>query len=182
MNVLGIDGGMTRLGLGAITYTDEEPGLITHGLIYHPRNDEMTFNDHLNSGIEQIVTSFPKALDLISPDIIIGETIPAGRLGSNDSLVIAAITTCKVIAFQFGIPWHDMAASTVKKGIAGDGRATKVQVRNAVIDVFPTVGITHQTLKKEQKENGEKPDGLPFDVFDALAIAVVGARKYASST
>lgn len=181
MNVLGIDGGMTRLGLGAITLDDGELRLITHGLIHHPREEEMTFNEHLNSGIAQIVVAFPKALDLINPDIIIAETIPAGRLGSNDSLVIAAVTTCKVIANQFGIPWRDVAANTVKKQIAGDGRATKVQVRNAVFDIFPAVEQTHQNTKKEQKENGEKPTGLPQDVFDALAIAVVGARIHESS-
>lgn len=181
MNVLGIDGGMTRLGLGAITYGPEEITLITHGLIYHPRDTEMSFNDHLNSGIAQIVIQFPRALDLVQPDIIVAETIPAGRLGSNDSLVIAAVTTCKVIANQFGIEWHDVAANTVKKQIAGDGRATKVQVRNAVFDLLPKVEETHIKLKKEQKENGDKPTGLPQDVFDALAIAVVGARIYAKA-
>jgi len=181
MNVLGIDGGMTRLGLGAIEHYPEHMALITHGLIFHPRDTEMGFNDHLNSGIAQIVTQFPRALDLIQPDMIVAETIPAGRLGSNDSLVIAAVTSCKVIAYQFGIEWHDVAANTVKKQIAGDGRATKIQVRNAVFELFPKVEHTHKQTKLEQKELGEKPTGLPQDVFDALAIAVVGARIYANN-
>lgn len=177
MRVLGIDGGFTRLGLGVVDYNDPELGLITHGLIYNPRDPQMSFNEHLNAGILRITNDFPRFLDLTRPDIIYGETIPVGRLGSNDSLVIAAVTTCKVIAFQFGIEWHDIAASTVKKDFTGDGRATKTLVRDIVFDIFPVVQERHAALKQEQKDHGEKPDGLPKDVFDALAIAVVGAKK-----
>lgn len=177
MRVLGIDGGMTRLGLGVVDYDDTEYGLVTHGLIYNPRDPEMAFNDHLNAGILRISNDFPRFLDLTRPDVIWAETIPAGRLGSNDSLVIAAVTTCKVIAFQFGIEWHDIAASTVKKDLTGDGRATKVLVRDTVFGMFPVVQERHATLKKEQKDHGEKSVGLPQDVFDGIAIAVVGAKK-----
>ena len=178
MRVLGIDGGMTRLGIGAVRQEGDSFRLITHGLIHHPRDPERTFNEHLNLGIAQIVNDLPRLLDLVNPEIIVSEFIPAGKLGANDSLVIAAVTTCKVIAFQFGIPWHDVAASTVKKELTGDGRATKVTVRNAVFDIFPLVEIRHQQMKAEQKQGGEKAVGLPQDVFDALGIAVVGANLY----
>jgi len=182
MNVLGIDGGMTRLGLGALNVQGANFTLITHGLIYHPRDPEMTFNEHLNTGISRIVNDFPRFLDLVRPDIIYAETIPAGRLGSNDSLVIAAVTTCKVIAAQFGIEWRDIAASTVKKQFTGDGRATKTVVRNTVLGLYPLVAERHALLKAEQKEHGEKPTGLPQDVFDALAIATVGANKHVTNS
>lgn len=171
---------MTRLGLGAVK-ADSNLTLITHGLIYHPRDPAVSFNDYLNAGILQITNEFPRFLDLVRPDVIYGETIPAGRLGANDSLVIAAVTTCKVIAFQFGIEWHDIAASTVKKQLTDDGRATKTLVRNTVIDLYPKVGARHAAIKLEQKENGEKRTGLPQDVFDAIAIAVVGARKHVNN-
>src|SRR6476469_2310100 len=106
MNVLGIDGGFTRLGLGVVKIDGTKLPLVTHGMIYNPRDPEMSFNDHLNAGILRITMDFPRFLDLTRPSIIYGETIPAGRLGANDSLVIAAVTTCKVIAHQFGIEWH----------------------------------------------------------------------------
>ncbi len=178
MQILGLDGGMTRLGIGVVKVEDDQVRLVTHGLIYHPRDPEQKFNQHLNSGIAQIVTDFPRLLDLTKPDLIISEYIPAGKLGSNDSLIIAAVTTCKVIAFQFGIDWVDIAASTVKKELTGDGRASKILIRNTVFDLYPLVEARHKQLKVEQKQIGEKVVGLPQDVFDGLAIAHVGANLY----
>lgn len=179
MNILGVDGGMTRLGLGAVKIDGEDIHFVTHGLIYNPRDPEERFNDHLNRGIEGIVTGFPRLLDIVRPNLIVSELIPAGKLGANDSLVIAAVTTCKVIAIQFGISWMDIAASTVKKQLTGNGRATKTMIRNTIFDLFPIVEERHLELKKVQKRQGEKVVGLPFDVTDAIGVAVVGARKYA---
>jgi Holliday junction resolvasome RuvABC endonuclease subunit len=182
MQILGLDGGMTRLGVGAVNTIPDGLDLILHGLIYHPRAADQKFNEHLNAGIGGITTDFPRLLNVAQPDLIVSELIPAGKLGANDSLVIAAITTCKVIAFQFGIEWKDIAAVTVKKQLTGNYRATKTQIRNTIFELFPTVETRHVELKKEQKENGEKVVGLPFDVTDALAVAVVGARLYEETT
>ncbi len=178
MKILGIDGGMSRLGIGAVETVDNSINLLAHGVIMHPRNADVKFNKHLNAGIEQIVDQFPRLLDAIKPDLIISEYIPAGKLGSNDSLVIAAVTTCKVVAFQFGIEWKDIAANAVKKQLTGNHRATKVLVRNTVFELFPLVEARHIQLKAEQKEAGEKATGIPQDTFDSLGIAWVGANIY----
>jgi len=167
---------MTRLGIGAVEIDDGNLSLITYGMLVHPRNPALKFNAHLNEGIEQITIELPRLIDLTKPDIICGEIVPAGRLGSNSELVVAAITACKVIAFQFGIPWKDLAANTVKKQVTGDGLATKAAVRNAIIAEFPKVGERHAKLKKEQKAAGEPAKGLYEDVFDAVAIAACGAK------
>jgi Holliday junction resolvasome RuvABC endonuclease subunit len=178
MIVMGIDGGMVRLGLAAVRPIDNGEELITHGLIYHPRGSE-PFNEYLETGIIQIVDSFPRFIDLVRPDLIVSEYIPAGKLGSSDSQVIAAVTTCRVIAYQFGIDWKNIGANTVKKELTGDYRASKTLVRNTVLDLFPTVAQRHQEMKLEQKAAGDKKrPGLPQDVFDALAVAVVGTRLY----
>lgn len=175
MNVVGLDGGMVRLGLGAVTYDKGSIDLLTYGLIGNPRGEEK-FNDFLTIGITQIVNDFPKFLDLTRPDVIVSETIPAGKLGSSDSQVIAAVTTCHVIAIQWGIPWINVGANTVKKNLTEDYRASKTLVRNTILDMFPTVAVRHAEVKLQQKEAGEKKrPGLPQDVFDALAVAVVGA-------
>ncbi len=178
MRVLGIDGGMTRLGIGAVELKGDELRLITYGLIQNPRGADEKFNAHLNAGIKQIVDDFPKLLDMITPSIIVSETIPAGKLGANDSLVIAAVTTCKVVAHQFGIKWYDIAAVTAKKQLTGDYRASKATVRNTVLDIFPSINVRHKQQKTEQKNHGEKMIGLPQDCFDAIGIAVVGANIY----
>lgn len=177
MKILGIDPGMQNLGLGLIQLDGDEVQLLNYGLIYHPRTAEK-FNDHLDAGINQLAVDFPKYLHLAQPAIIVSEYVPVGKLGSNDSLVTAAITTCKVIAFQFGIDWYSIAASTVKKGITGDHKASKAKVRNAIIEAFPELGESHAEEKKEQKQSGQKATGLPQDVFDAVAIACVGGAKW----
>lgn len=166
---------MLRLGFAGVAQ-GEQLELITFGLISNPRDPASKFNEHLNKSIHQVTDDLPKALDLIRPDIIVAETVPVGRLGSNTELVVAAITACKVIAHQFGIPWYDIGATTVKKDFTGDMKASKVTVRNAVFDLFPIVEERHTKIKREQKSQGKKMEGLPFDVFDAVAIAVVGVN------
>lgn len=178
MIVLGIDGGMVRLGLGVVEAKGEQINLVTYGLINHPRLDEK-YNQFLNEGIEQITDCLPRFLQATKPDIIVSETIPAGKLGASSSQVIAAVTACKVIAYQAKIPWYDIGANTVKKGLTEDYRASKTLIRNTILGLFPTIEQRHREEKLAQKEAGDKKrPGIPQDVFDGIAVAVVGARKY----
>ena len=177
MIVVGIDGGMVRLGLSAIEITEEEFDLISYDLIGTPRKDP--YNKFLSDGITKIANTFPRFLDNNRPDIIVSETIPAGKLGSSDSQVIAAVTTCHVIAIQFGIPWRNVAASTAKKLVTGDGRANKTKIRNIVLDLYPELAAKHAEEKAAQKEAGMKlRPGLAQDYFDAVAMALAGAIQY----
>lgn len=179
MVVLGIDGGMVRLGLGAVKIDQGNIDIVTYGMISNYRDSDEKFNVFLNRGITQIADQFPRFLGMVNPDLIASETIPAGKLGSSSSQVIAAVTACKVIAFQFGIEWRDIGASTVKKELTGDGKASKTLVRNAVLDLYPSVAQQHKQLKAQQKEAGEtKRPGLPQDVFDGIAVAIIGAKLY----
>lgn len=176
MRVLGIDPGMTRLGYGGVNATGNTTELLQFGIIANPRDLAMTFNDHLDASIEQITLDFPKVIDLIKPTVIVSEMVPVGKLGSNDALVIAAIVVCKTVAAQFGIDWINIAASTAKKNLTGDGRATKTKVRNAVIDIFPKLAEAQAEEKKLQKQHSEKVTGLPQDIFDAIGVAYVGVE------
>jgi Holliday junction resolvasome RuvABC endonuclease subunit len=180
MRVLGVDPGMTRLGIAAVHIKGNDCELLTFGMIAHPRDPTVGFNRHLAAGIHQIADDFPKLINIVQPDYIAMELVPVGKLGSNDALVIAAACSVRLLAYQFGIPVIDLAASTVKKEFTGDGKATKPRVRNAVLDAFSKIEQRHAKLKKEQKEAGEKPEGLPQDVFDAVAIAIVGAKLHAN--
>lgn len=176
MRVIGLDPGMQKLGVSAIELIDDQLSLINYGLIAHPRDSADSYNKFLNAGIYQIVDWFPKTIDLVRPDFIYSELVPPGRLGMNSELVVAAITTCKVIAYQFGIDWYDIAANTVKKSITTDATASKAVVRNAVIQVFPELDEEHKKLKKEQKEKGIKPVGIEQDVFDSISIGITGLK------
>lgn len=178
LSILGLDPGMQKFGYGSVTLIGDEIELGLSGMIAHPRDTNVPFNEYLDEGIAQIADQFPVMLSIVKPTFIVAETVPTGRLGSRSELVVAAITSAKVIAHQWGIPWHNMGANTIKKLIAGDGNATKAGVRNAVIDFFPILGERHKTAKKEQKSEGEKPEGIPQDVFDGIAIAISGAKVY----
>jgi Holliday junction resolvasome RuvABC endonuclease subunit len=72
-----------------------------------------------------------------------------------------------------------LAANTVKKELTGDGRATKAKIRNTILalETFEVVANRHKALKQEEKLAGKRMIGLPQDVFDALGIAIVGAKK-----
>jgi crossover junction endodeoxyribonuclease RuvC len=181
VKVLGLDPGFKRLGYAGLEEKESKVELITYGVISNDRAD-LTWNQNLNEGIEWISIELPRLIDRVKPHVIMAELVPPGKLGSNDSLVVAATTTCKVVAFQFGIPWQDIAASTIKKELTGDGRATKAVVKNAVFDLFPSVEMDHLNLKKEQKARGEKASGHPQDAFDALAISYIGCQLNGKGT
>lgn len=176
IKVLGIDPGMIRLGFALVEKHEEDINIGPYALIAHPRDEKENYNPWINRGINQIVNEFPVLLSLTQPDIIVAETIPVGKLGSNSESAVAAITSCKVIAFQWGLPWRDIAARTVKKHFVGDGDATKARVRNKALAMYPSLQEKHNALKEQSREAGEKPlKGLEQDIFDAVAIASVGA-------
>lgn len=177
MRVMGIDPGMVRLGLACVEVLDGTVDLVTYGMISHPRDASLTFNEHLAAGIHQLADDLPKFIGMTNPDYIAMELVPVGRLGSNDALVIAAASSCRLIAYQFGIPVLNLAATTVKKELTGDGKATKVKIRNTITSAFSNIDERHKLIKQQQKEAGEKPEGLPADIFDACAIAVIGAKR-----
>lgn len=175
MKVLGIDPGQKRLGLASISIKNGEMRLDNCGVLHHERGETQKFNDYLNEGIFQICEVFPQMLHAVKPHFIMAEIVPTGRLGANTELNVAAITVCKVIAWQWGIDWYDIAANTVKKTVTGDGKATKAKIKKAVVERFPNIKIDINIFK--QKEGGQ-PEELPQDLYDAIAIAWAGLMIY----
>jgi len=174
MKLLGIDPGNKRMGLASLHMT---PGGIALGeceVIYHNNDNNLSFNVYLNEGIANLCEAFPWILHQTQPDVIVAEIIPVGRLGSNTELNVAAITVCKVIAWQWGIDWIDIAANTVKKTITGDGRATKAKIKHTVVKEFPSLVGRNEDIKKQQKMEGVKAEGFPQDLYDAVAVGWAG--------
>jgi Holliday junction resolvasome RuvABC endonuclease subunit len=180
VNILGIDPGMQKLGYSGVKNSDSQLTLGKYGMIFTPFVDQKWY-DFLSEGIEQIAVAFPKILQLTEPEMIVAEKQPTGKLGSNSELVIASVAVCKTIAFQWGIDWHDVAANTWHSRFLGSGvKATKAKVRNRVFAQFPELAGQHKLLKAEQKADGQKVEGFPADVTDAIAIAIVGHGIYES--
>lgn len=177
MIILSIDPGNQKMGLCSINVSDSKMELKNTYFLANPKQD-MPFNQYLNESIWKFCDRFPRILDEVRPDIVIAEIIPVGRLGSNSELNVAAITTCKVISWQWGIEWREIAANSVKKIITDDGRATKAMVKKKVIAEFPIIKIFSERYKEEQNKEGIKVSGYPQDVYDAAAIGWAGAIIY----
>lgn len=179
MRCLGLDPGVERLGYGVVDVDDEtgELTLVHFGYLSHPRI-ENEYNRHLNNAIQSLTNIVPKLLHDFAPNLVAAEIVPVGRLKSNTELVVAAITVLKVVTFQWGIPWKDFGANTIKKQVTDNGLATKAQVKNAVMAQFPEIVKAHKEEQVKQKSDGKKrPIGLPADVYDGIAIAITGIRK-----
>lgn len=171
MRILGLDPGLERLGFGIISTSPFE--LTNMGVISHERDYSLPYNEDLNLGLDNIATQFPRLLMLYDPKEIAAEIVPVGKLGSRSETTVAAITVCKTLAFTYGIPWKDYGANTVKLSVTGDGKATKAQVRNAILKLFPAWEPKHKEEKAKQKHDGMKrPPGIPQDAFDGAAIAL----------
>jgi len=175
--ILGVDPGMRRLGLAVVELNPNgKLILLTHGLIHNPRGPEK-WGEYLNNSIEEVLVDFSRFLGLTNPDIICSERVPPGRLQASSELVFSAITVCKVLAYQWNIPWYDLAANTIKETVTGDDKATKAKVKNAVTSRYPRLAEHHKKLREDQKKAGEKVVGLYPDVYDAVATALCGANK-----
>lgn len=178
ISILGVDPGMQRFGWSHVTLEDGVISLGLCGLIESPRDTAIAYNDYLDEGIAQIAEQFPVVLSLVQPHVIYAEYVPPGRLGSRSELVVAAVSAAKTIAFQWGIEWRGIAASSWKKIAIDDSTATKARIRNQMLDSFPSLADRHQQQKEEQKAKGEKVIGIPQDVFDSLGIGIAGCKLY----
>lgn len=163
---MAIDPGALRLGYSMISRLDTSSYVLHEsGVIGLTRNDKEAYAAYRHRLIDFWMEKFP---DLIKDvDLIVSEQVPAVGGGNfiaatQSELVKAVVTTCQVIAKQQGVPWREIAGSTIKKQLTGNGRATKVGVRNAVIGVFPEL----EPRKKELT--------VVADESDAIGIGLVG--------
>lgn len=178
VSILGVDPGAMNFGWASISLEANEISLGLCGLIQTPRSEYPGYNDYLDACVAQISEQFPVILSLVQPDLIYSEFVPPGRLGSRSELVTAASSVAKTIAFQWGVEWHGIAASSWKKIVLDDSTATKARIRNHMLDCFPSLAQRHKQQKEEQKAEGEKAVGIPQDVFDSLGVAIAGCKLY----
>lgn len=102
------------------------------------------------------------------PSGLINEILPAQgsfTAQSTDSeLAKVALTSIHTVAFQRGIEIQQIAANSVKKAMTGNGKATKVQVRNGVVELLPTL--------KPRVKDWTKADKM--DEPDAIGVGLAG--------
>lgn len=150
--VLGIDPGLTRCGFGLIDLKTKKAisfGLFTSSADGDPRDR-----------VGGIAVELEKLITESNPDLIALERVFA-QSNLRSVMGVAQISgALMAIAYSKKIPLQFFTPSEVKAAVAGNGRATKMQV---------------QIMVREQLGLTEIPK--PPDVADALAVALCASKR-----
>lgn len=168
MIVLFYDPGAERMGYAVIAGDGKtEPRYIDSGIIKCPRYDDEGFQDYKLRLEEFWTYKGPELLEIYKPDVVANEVVPAVGGGSfivatQSELVKAAITVVHAMAFERDKPVAQISAITIKSKIGKKKTATKVAVRNGVIDLLPELATKKKGWTKVFDESDALAGGLAF--------------------
>ena len=155
--ILGVDPGLTRCGLGAITaLPGRKVRIVDVGIAAsHP-------DLPLEQRLLEISTAIEAWMDRLQPDAVAVERVFAQNNVSTVTGTAQVAGLAMVAAARRGIPVALHTPSEVKAAITGNGRAGKEQVTEMVVRVL---------------QLSERPK--PADAADALALAICHAWRSA---
>lgn len=154
--VLGIDPGSQYTGFGAVRTDGDRIVHVSHGVIKPPSS--LGFNDR----IAVISGELEVLLAKLKPDVTVIERIFLGKNADSAFKLGHARGVAVASAIRSGSEVVEYATRLVKKGVTGNGGATKEQVQ---LVLFTLLGISSQASK------------APADASDALALAYYHARN-----
>jgi crossover junction endodeoxyribonuclease RuvC len=145
--ILGIDPGTRWMGYGVVYVSNEAVHYRGHGTLVAPSQQNLgTRLGVLSSQMEAILTQYAPAIVIIE-QIFLGKNIQSAfTLGHIRGV-------CMALAAQSGAQIAEYATRQVKKGITGNGNATKEHVQMVLRQEY-TLG-----------------DNFSLDASDALALA-----------
>lgn len=169
--ILSIDPGAKRFGWAVVDFDIDEdfvyqPSYVSSGVIGLDRGIDETYVAFKNRLIAYFYPEFNSLLDEYKPDLVVFEWLPLVNVGGNLGqrvLAFAAATTAQVALVQKEIEYKEIASTSVKASLCGSKRATKTQIRNAVLKAFPQ-------LEPRRKE-------IDADETDAIGIAIAWMAK-----
>lgn len=154
MRILGIDPGSVRTGYGCIDTDGARCQVVCSGVI--KMSARLTFPEKLLA----IHASLSKTLDECRPGCVAVESLFHAVNARSAFALAHARGVIVLAATQAGLPVVEYAPAEVKRAVVGHGRAEKQQVQHMVRLLL---GLA------------ELP--TPFDVADALAIAICHAQN-----
>lgn len=172
MKVLAFDPGAERCGYACIEGKprSSNPALIGSGIFGLARtvNNEGKREEYQKYRLRLIEFWTREAewlLDSYRPDEVATEIVPVVGGGNfvvatQSQLAATVVTVIQAVCFQKSVPVTQVGATTVKAKIGGSNKATKVKVRNGVLNLMPEQQIRAEGWKKV------------FDESDAFAIAL----------
>lgn len=161
MRLLSYDSGAERMGFSVLEGDGETaPVYIASGIIRYPKG-KLEFQKYKLKLIEFWTFTGPAMLNQHRPDGVCAEIMPA--VGFNNAvqaeLAKAAIVTMMAMAIERSYPVYQIAAVTVKKQIGGNSKASKVKVRDGVIQLLPELESRRYEWQ-ESKKTMDEPDAL----------------------
>jgi len=153
MKILGIDPGTRNLGYAILDLTGSSYKLVEAGLLKFKKDELKAQILELSKGLELILEK--NQIDRVAIEDIFFAHNPKTVL----KLAQFRGALCMKIALMIG-DYSEYTPLQVKKAITGNGKASKEQVAFMVKRLL--------NLKKEVK---------PFDITDAMAIAITDAQR-----
>ena len=157
MKILGIDPGLRFTGYGCVELLEDnpEPTLVEGGVL------RLDAEESIPHRLGQLFEDLTQVIEELKPDVMVDEKLYSHYKHAQTSVLMGHARGVILLAGQIkGITLDELPATEVKKAITGHGHATKEQVQQAVAT---QLGLT------------ELPS--PFDVADAIAIALTAARR-----
>lgn len=157
---MGVDPGAKRCGYSIIEFDSSggenflNPRYITSGIFGLSRdekNDE-TYSQYKKRLIPAGIESFESLFEEHEPDLIVFEFLPVSNVGAASGqrlLAFAVATVGQTMADANGIAWTEITATTVKKQITDISTASKAQVKNAILKIFPELQERKKYLADE---------------------------------
>ena len=153
--ILGIDPGLNITGYAVVDFAGGLPAIVEAGTLRtNARLD-------LAGRITQLHADLTEILAEMTPDLAAIEQLYAHYKHPRTAILMGHARGIVLLACrQAGVSVRNLASTAVKKGITGNGHASKLQVQRAIQSILKLPNIPQ-----------------PPDVADALAIALCAARR-----
>ena len=151
---MGLDPGYGRMGFGVVFVSGSTVELIDYGVAVTISGD--AFEQRLLSLANDLHALF----DHHKPHVVAIEQLFFGKSSTTSMKVAEARGVAMLMAAQSGAPILEFTPAQIKKGLTGDGKASKAGMQKMVKQLLDLPNIP-------------KPD----DAADALAVAIVAASK-----
>ncbi len=165
--ILAIDPGTRHIGIAVLQGSD----LVYHGVLTMPyRRSPAAVRRNTRVLLRELFRDF-------RPTIL---AVEENSFGSNRArpLLHAVVSETTRIGRREGVEVVTKSASTVKKFVAGNGRATKDEVARAVARIYPQLkAYLRQTAKWRAQYHGNMFDAVALGISSAHAVPTPSVRR-----
>ncbi len=157
MRILGIDPGLQITGYGCVDLKPRarEPVLVEAGVFRFKPKTSLPFR------LAQLSDDLCELLDDLKPDVMVVEKLFSHYRHARTAIIMGHARGVVLLAGQARhIRIDELAPTEIKRAVAGNGHASKLQMQRAVMT-----------------QCGLKSLPQPPDVADAIAIALCAARR-----